>query len=155
MVANRIVMSKLTYLITLWGGAGQYLLNDLQVQQLRAARLVCGFGSFRWSKRQLLSRVGWLSVRQLIFYHSVLQVYKTQLTGVPKPLCSSLSVDYLRMTRSAAAGMIRQQGSTARSTFKCRASKYFNRVPVEVRTGSVAAVKIKLKKWVVSNIPID
>ena len=34
MVANGIVMSKLVYLITLWGGAQQYLINALQVQQL-------------------------------------------------------------------------------------------------------------------------
>ena len=32
MVANGIVMSKLVYLITLWGGAQQYLLKSLLVQ---------------------------------------------------------------------------------------------------------------------------
>ena len=41
MIADGIVMSKLTYLITLWGGAQQYLLNASQVQQLSAARVVC------------------------------------------------------------------------------------------------------------------
>ena len=44
MVANGVVMSKLAYLITLWGGAQQYLLSALQVQQLTAARAVCGYG---------------------------------------------------------------------------------------------------------------
>ena len=44
MIADGLVLSKLTYLITLWGGAQQYLLNALQVQQLSAARVVCGFG---------------------------------------------------------------------------------------------------------------
>jgi hypothetical protein len=43
MVANGIVQSKLVYLITLWGGAQQYLLKALLVQQLTAARVVCGF----------------------------------------------------------------------------------------------------------------
>ena len=38
MVANGVVMSKLVYLITVCGGAQQYLLNGLQVQQLTAAR---------------------------------------------------------------------------------------------------------------------
>ena len=68
-VANGIVMSKLTYLITitLWGGAQEYLLSALQVQQLTAARAVAGFGSQFWNKRRLLNHVGWLSVRQLIF----------------------------------------------------------------------------------------
>ena len=44
MVANGVILSKLTYLITLWGGAQQYLIDAVQVQQLAAARVVCGFG---------------------------------------------------------------------------------------------------------------
>ena len=58
MVASSVVMSKLTYLITLWGNAKEYLLDALQVQQLAAARAVCGFGCARWSKRQILKKVG-------------------------------------------------------------------------------------------------
>ena len=58
-VANGVVISKLSYLITLWGGSKQYLLNILQVQQLTAARLVCGFGSWKFSKRKLLDKVGY------------------------------------------------------------------------------------------------
>ena len=91
MVANGIVMSKLMYLITLWGGAQQYLLGALQVQQLTAARVVCGFGCWGWSKKRLLDKVGWLSVRQLIFFHTVLQAYKILNTGVPKAIYNSLS----------------------------------------------------------------
>ena len=77
MVANGAVMSKLVYLISVWGGAQQSLLKVLQVQQLTAARAVCGFYSRFWSKRKLLDRVAWLSVRQLIFFHTVLQAHKT------------------------------------------------------------------------------
>ena len=39
-VANVIFMSKLCYLIQLWGGAESYLLNSLQILQNRAARAV-------------------------------------------------------------------------------------------------------------------
>ena len=67
MVANDIVMSKLIYLITLWGGAQEYLLSALQVQQVSAARAVCGFGSWEWTRKKLLDRVEWLSFRQAIF----------------------------------------------------------------------------------------
>ena len=94
MIANGVVMSKLAYLITLWGGAQQYLLDAIQVQQLAAARVVCGYGCYRWSRRKLLDKVGWLSVRQLILYHTVIQAHKTLITGVPKPLYQSLSGTY-------------------------------------------------------------
>ena len=76
MVANGAVMSKLVYLITLWGGARQNLLSAVQVQQLTAARLVCGHGCWRWSRRKLLDRLGWLSVRQHIRYYSIMLMWK-------------------------------------------------------------------------------
>jgi hypothetical protein len=82
MVANGAVLSKLVYLITVLGGAKQYLLKALQVQQLNAARTVCGFHSRGWNKRRLLKRVGWMSVRQLIFFYTVLQAHKTLTTRV-------------------------------------------------------------------------
>ena len=40
MISNGVVMSQLTYLITLLGGASQYLINGLQVQQLAAETLI-------------------------------------------------------------------------------------------------------------------
>ena len=45
MIANGAIMSKLVYLITVWGGASQYLLKAVQVKQLDAARTVYGFNS--------------------------------------------------------------------------------------------------------------
>ena len=76
MVANGLIISKLSYLIILWGGTQQYLVKTLQVQQFIAARIVCEVKSWRWSRSQLLGKVGWLSVKQLVFYHSVLQAHK-------------------------------------------------------------------------------
>ena len=46
MMANGLVMSKLCYLIQLWGGCEGYLLHSLQVLQNRAARSVTGWSGF-------------------------------------------------------------------------------------------------------------
>ena len=156
MVANGVIMSKLVYLITLWGGAEQYLIRAVQVQQLAAARAVCGVGCWRWSKGRLLSKMGWLSVKQLVFYHTVLQVHKTLKTKKPGPLYTSLSSEYPYRTRGAAHGQIRQNESiSVQTTFKYRAMQNFNCVPASVRTGYTASVKTKLKTWIKTNIPID
>ena len=93
-MANGAVLSKLIYLITVWAGAKQYLLKALRVQQLTAARTVFGFHSWGWSKRRLLKIVGWMSVRQLIFFHTVMQAHKTLTTGVPRPLFLPLSSEH-------------------------------------------------------------
>ena len=102
MVAKGAVQSRLVYLITLWGGTQQYLLKALQTQQLTAARTVCGYQSWRWSRSRLLRRVGWMSIRQLIEFHTVLQAHKTLNTGLPRPLHASLNREYPYRTRSAA-----------------------------------------------------
>ena len=156
MVANGVVMSKMAYLITLWGGAQLYLLKSLQVQQLTAARTVCGYFSYGWSTRKLLDRVGWLSVRQLIQFHTILQAHKTIKTGQPRPLFHSISTDHPRNTRSAATGQIRfGESFKTQSTFKYRALQWYNRVPADVKKGNISTVKNKLKVWVKNNVPLD
>ena len=155
MIANGAVHSKLVYLITLWGNAQQYLLNTLQVQQLAAARAVCGVQSMRWSRTRLLRTVGWMSIRQLIVYHTVLQAHKTLTTGKPSILYDSLVSQYPYQTRSATSGQIRLRDRICTRTFKYRAMVNFNRVPEDVRQGTLPTVKKKLKQWVLKNIPID
>ena len=155
MIANGAVHSKLVYLITLWGNAQQYLLKAVQVQQLTAARTVCGLQSLRWSRTKLLRTVGWMSIRQLIFYHTVLQAHKTLSTGKPSHLYNSLTSHYPYQTRGATSGQIRLSDRTCTRTFKYRAMDNYNRVPEDIRKGTLPTVKKKLKLWVIKNVPID
>ena len=103
----------------------------------------------------------WLSVRQLIFFHTVLQAFKTTQSGLPSVIRKSISTDHPLNTRNAAGGLIRF-GESFRGdsylinlSFKYRAAQMFNKVPVSVRSGSLESVKKKLKNWVCQNIPID
>ena len=138
MVANGAVMSRLVYMISVWGGAQKYLLRALQVQQLNAARTVCGFLSRFWSKRKLLSRVGWLSVRQLIFFHTVLQAHKIITSGKPAGILESISTQHPYRTRNATNGRIRYgehfsgESSLTEASFKHRAVHWYNEVPASV-----------------------
>ena len=73
----------------------------------------------------------------------------------------SISTNHPYHTRGAGNGLIRF-GETFRGDsslvdkgFKHRAVKVYNKVPVDVRTGTMATVKKKLKKWVLLNVPID
>ena len=95
-----IFHSKLVYLINVWGGAPIYLLKALQVQQMIAARTVCGFQCARWSRSRILKTVGWLSVRQLIEFHAILQVHKTLGSGYPRLLYEDFDCDHPYQTRT-------------------------------------------------------
>ena len=54
LIANGIFMSNLRYLIQLWGGCSNYLLDILQVLQNRAARLVTRSSWYTSQKKMLL-----------------------------------------------------------------------------------------------------
>ena len=82
MLANGIFLSKLSYLIALWGGCGIVLRKSLQMIQNKVARVVTKL-DWSTSPQVLLHQVGWLSVNQLIFYHSVLLIYKVKQSQAP------------------------------------------------------------------------
>ena len=81
MVGNGIFCSKLIYGIALWGGCELGLLGSLQIIQNKAARFVTP--RYRDEDEHfiatsvILKQCGWLSMKQLVFYHSVVLVYKT------------------------------------------------------------------------------
>ena len=58
MIANGIFMSKLIYLIPLWGGCEEFLLRSLQVAQNKAARLVTKCEAYTSTKTCLKNVVG-------------------------------------------------------------------------------------------------
>ena len=103
MVANGIFLSKLCYLVQLWGGTEAYLLAQLQVLQNKAARAVTGKSWFT-PTRQLLKECKWLNVKQLVFYQSVLQVHKVLLSGKPVSIRKKFITDHPFFTRNATGG---------------------------------------------------
>ena len=83
MVANGIFCSKLIFQISLWGGTEEYLLQSLQIIQNNAARRVAKRGIYTHVVN-LLRQCGWLSVKQLVVYHSVILMHKTLKTTFPR-----------------------------------------------------------------------
>ena len=93
MVANGIFVSKLCYLIQVWGGSDSYLLERLQVLQNRAARAVTGKSWFT-STGRLLKECKWLSIRQLVFYQTVLGVHKIMRARKPEYLSKKFGAEH-------------------------------------------------------------
>ena len=161
MVANGIVMSKLCYLIQLWGGCEEYLIKPLQVLQNRAARTVTRCGWFT-PRRKLLKMCRWLSIRQLIVYHSVVMAHKIATSSSPFCLATKMSTSHPRRTRLASSGGIRfgenfsANNNHVKQSFCHRATGQYNSIPATMRTvKTMATFKMKLRRWVETNIPLD
>jgi hypothetical protein len=159
MIADGVFMSKLTYLIALWGGSADQLMKPLQKAQNKAARAVT---KLDWNTpvRILLHQCGWLSVHQLAVYHSVVMVYKVMQTESPRYLFSMFSNKYNCDTRHARRALLRPTRETdlelSEDSFRWRAARAFNALPLPVRnSSSMKSFKIEVKKWVRENILLD
>ena len=158
MVTNGLFSSKLIYQICLWGGAEDYL---LQVVQNKAVRFVT-----RAQKDTSLSSMrnscGWLNVRQLVFYHSVILIQKTLITGYPSYIYDQLPTEYSRNTRLASSNALRlalvkrATLTLTERSFIHRASTSYNMIPAELRQlRKMSSFKSKLKIWVQLNYEHD
>ena len=160
MVANGIFCSKLIYQIGLWGGTEDYLLRRLQVVQNRAARFVTKMD--RYSPTiEVLKTCGWLSVRQLVFYHSVVQIYKTLQIRSPKYISCKLCTEFPYNTRLAGSDSVRLgpefqcKLEITKRSFMNRATASYNILPEKLRKiEKLETFKKELKVWTLKNIEI-
>ena len=108
--------------------------------------------------RKLLNQCSWLSIKQLIFFHSVLAVHRTISTGMPLYLAQHLKTDHPLNTRQGAQGNVRLTGhysDKVESSFLRRAAKCYNQIPADIKSAkTVPTFKKKLKQWTRSNIQI-
>ena len=160
MIAEGLFISKISYLISVWGGCEGYLTRSLQVIQNKVARVV---SKKPWLTpvKLLLSQCGWLSVRQLAMYHTVVLVFKVLRTGTPSYIRSMFSTEYRRMTRQALQGMIKPSRGVAKQelvskNFRFRAVHDYNILPVIIKEANNQLTFKKLAKaWIMENIPVD
>ena len=112
--------------------------------------------------RRLLKECKWLSIRQLVFYQTVLGVHKIVVAGKPDHLSKKFKRDHPYRTRQSTTGGLRfgeefnAKSSLSHSSFCYRGTVDYNKIPVNIRQAkTMGTFKYKLKKWVSSNIPID
>ena len=162
MVAEGVFMSKLIYLIEVWGGCENYLMNSLQILQNKVARLVTRRG-MRTPISHLLHECGWLSVRQLMVYHTVSLLHKTRVTQSPKYLHDMYEFDKepQRYTRLGDLKLVKSSNSitpnteVTRSGFKWKSIQYYNLLPLSIRcVEDVIRFKKLVKSWTIENIPV-
>ena len=154
MVANACFMSILIYMITIWGSTEEYILNCVQLMQNKAARCVTKLDRYT-SIKTLLDQCNWLSVRQLIFYHSVLQIRKTKQTKKPDYIYSNLQTTN---TRSSVDGNLKipaKKTAIASRSFMVRAVLHWNQTPPKIRNcNTLNSPKKNVKEYVKQNVPL-
>ena len=159
MIANGIFLSKLIYLIQLWGSSSQFLLNIMQRMQNKAARHVTKLDRFTPIK-VLLNQCGWLSVRQLAVYHNILQVYKVRKDKKPRYFHNKFSTQFTHKTRLLSnEGIKYTQNITSEpgiQSFSFNAIAAWNSLPLSLkRIEKIDTFKKNAKIWIKANIAIE
>ena len=89
-IANGIFFSKVTFLISVWGGCEGYLFDSIQLVISKAMRTICKVGKSVPIKN-LQKMTNWFSVRQAAKYHSLMEARRILATKQPVYLYGKLS----------------------------------------------------------------
>ena len=131
----------------------------LQVLQNKVLRIIT-HRSYDTPVRQLLKESGYLSIHQLIAYHTALSVFKVVKTGQPVCLAGRFGMEEggneeVRARRRPLDIRVDFTLSIARSGFVYRGARLWNMIPLNVRTTNSAHIfKKGIKHWIKSNVTI-
>ena len=159
MIGNGIWLSKLIYMISVWGGTEGYLLNALQILQNKAARIICKRGR-GYPAKKALQNIGWLNVKSLVEYHSLVQARKVLHSRQPVYLHEKLVGGRRRphyATRLVTGGDLSQgqemqpRLDLTKQSWRFRVRDGWVQVPVEIRAcEKLDNFKKELKKWLIA-----
>ena len=74
-ITEGMFMSVLAYCLPVFGGCDKYEIEAIQIMQNQAARLVTHLPLIP-SRKEIFSAAGWMTVNQLICYHSAVSTYR-------------------------------------------------------------------------------
>ena len=147
-ITEGMFTSVMSYCLPVFGGCDKDELQSLQVMQNKAARLVTHF-PLRTSRKLIFNQLGWLTVNQLIFYHSALSTYRVRQCKEPEYLASLLDRD----GRTGRIIIPNTSLSLAKKSYCFRGSAQWNSIPDTIRKMiKISQFKIQLRKWILINI---
>ena len=160
MVMNGLFISRLAYLMPLWGGCQKFQIRALQLMQNRAARYVTRNDVYTPVKT-LLIQCGWLSVYQMIFYHTIVLFYKTKKYSAPTVRLNMPNAYHFYNTRAKSMGNyrvfseIKTPSDIALRSYRWRSVQSWNILPYEIKSiKNDVQFKKSLKVWIMGNIDI-
>ena len=148
-IAEGMFMSVLAYCLPVFGGCNKGEIDSLQIMQNYAARFVTK-SDRRTNRQTMFLQTGWLTVRQLIQYHTALAIYRIRDSKEPEYLSKIL----LKENRVNKIIIPNTTLSLAKRSFCFRGAEEWNQLPEAVRScGKIGVFKAKLKSWILENIP--
>ena len=145
LLAEGLLLGKLQYLMTQWGGANQTLMTAAQRTMNCIARWVTG-GSKKTKIRKLLVECGWLSIIELSTYHTVVQLWKILTYRKPENMSQKIQLD-----ENLDASTTTPRLQFTKDGYRWRSIENWNSIPRDIRSiKSLPRFKRKLRHWIIS-----
>ena len=139
--------SVLCYCLPLFGGCSQSELDSIQVLQNRAARFVLNYPP-RSNRAQMFNKLGWLTVRQIAAYHSLVLVHQIRVSKEPLYLAAKLN----RVNCNNNIVLKNTPLDLYRNSFVYRSSLLWNKLPHSMREDeNKKSFKNNIKNWIREN----
>ena len=147
-ISEGLFNSVLVYCFSIFGGMGVGDMKELQIMQNKVARIVTAMPP-RSERLTMYKKLGWLTINQLVFYHTSIQVFKIRSNNEPEYLASLLKLD----TRNRRILIPNVNLNIAKDSFTVRGASGWNLLPVSIREQRKIGIFKKLvKKWVLDNV---
>ena len=142
-LARGLILSRLNYLMALWGGTLETQIRKIQTIVNTAARWVTGLPK-RTRVKTVMTEVRWYSIKEQIKMTTALQMWKIVHLEKPGRLRESLTVE-----DDLSIDLIRPRLQFTENCFKWRGSSEWNRLPSEIRQEkSISKFKVLMKRHI-------
>ena len=147
-ISEGLFNSVLIYCLPLFGGMSVGDMKELQVMQNKVARIVTTMPP-RSERSTMYKKLGWLTINQLVFYHTAIQVFKIRSNNEPEHLASILRLD----SRNRRILIPNVNLKIAQDSFTVRGASSWNLLPLSIREQTkIGIFKKHVKNWVLANI---
>ena len=151
LLANGLIVGKLNFLITLYGGSQKKYLDKLQIILNNAARFVLSANK-RTKSSKLMQEMNWLNIREMIEYFTLVATWKILKMNTPQYFASKID-------DSNQDGTITTNNPRLQNTemaLRWRMCKAWNKIPSHHRQiNTLQRFKSATKTWIKSNRPPD
>ena len=145
LLANGLILGKINYLISIYGGTQTKYLNKIQVIMNKTARFITG-GSKREHTMKLMQNINWMTIRELVKYHTTIMAWKLVYLKTPRHMIENITI---KQDNTLETTNPRLQNT--KLGLRWRMVSNWNDTPTDIRNlQNIQRFKIKLKKWIKS-----
>jgi hypothetical protein len=151
------IQSIFEYCITLWGPSSSTNITAVQRIQNRCARAVTGVFDYNVSVSSMVKDLGWMTIKQRLFYFTCCLMFKSLNGLAPNYLASAfhyVSNSHIYPTRAASnndLALPRPNTTIFTHSFSYNGAQVWNSLPVSIRSvDSLSVFKDSLKHYILT-----